>query len=353
MTSKNFTPPFRPGPITLDEMQRLNDAKMRAQSGEAISHAEMMRRAGDHPAPAAPGYFQFEGRAVRHAADAAGNPWFAAMDVVQAVDAVWNGSQNIQHVPAEWRGVISVMTPSGRQELIALSEHGVYFYLTRSDKPKALPLQKWIAGEVLPSIRRTGGYGNQEPAKPKTTLELLESAVAEIKARDAEIAQKNAALGAAERDNHRLETISGYQGVIIQKYEDALVGYSRISDTSASWSVTTVAALLGQPRNRFCNWLRAEKFTYPFETGRPGKPGWQPHANIRAEGLMVLRFHNGKPGYDDFDAGYGHPSARFTMKGILHLAARSDLPNPHNRDLRRARENIRLTGNPFDDGSDE
>jgi prophage antirepressor-like protein len=37
------------------------------------------------------------------------------------------------------------------------------FFLSRSDKPKALPLQKWIASELLPTIRKTGGY---IPTKP-------------------------------------------------------------------------------------------------------------------------------------------------------------------------------------------
>ena len=39
------------------------------------------------------------------------------------------------------------------------SEQGLYFFLGRSDKPTALPFQKWLAGDVLPSIRKTGGYG--------------------------------------------------------------------------------------------------------------------------------------------------------------------------------------------------
>ncbi|MBF0418391.1 MAG: hypothetical protein HQL86_09110 [Magnetococcales bacterium] len=42
------------------------------------------------------------------------------------------------------------------------SEQGLYFFLGRSDKPKALPFQKWLAGQVLPSICKTGQY--QHPA---------------------------------------------------------------------------------------------------------------------------------------------------------------------------------------------
>ena len=54
-------------------------------------------------------------------------------------------------------------TPGGTQNMWCLSEPGLYFFLNRSDKPKALPLQKWVAGEVLPSIRKTGGYSIPAP----------------------------------------------------------------------------------------------------------------------------------------------------------------------------------------------
>ena len=54
-------------------------------------------------------------------------------------------------------GAESVPTPTGNQELIIFSEQGLYFFLGRSDKPAALPMQKWVAGEVLPTIRKTGG----------------------------------------------------------------------------------------------------------------------------------------------------------------------------------------------------
>jgi hypothetical protein len=42
--------------------------------------------------------------------------------------------------------------------MLCLSEQGLYFFLSRSDKPAALPFQKWIAGEVIPAIRKTGTY---------------------------------------------------------------------------------------------------------------------------------------------------------------------------------------------------
>jgi prophage antirepressor-like protein len=42
-----------------------------------------------------------------------------------------------------------------------LTEQGLYFFLARSDKPQAIPMQRWVAGDVLPTIRKTGRY---EPA---------------------------------------------------------------------------------------------------------------------------------------------------------------------------------------------
>ena len=55
-------------------------------------------------------------------------------------------------------------TRGGKQKLLALSEQGLYFFLGRSDKPKALPFQMWLAGEVIPQIRKTGRY----ECKPET-----------------------------------------------------------------------------------------------------------------------------------------------------------------------------------------
>lgn len=101
-------------------------------------------------------------------------PWFVAKDVAEALDYTWTGTQRVNHVPEEWRGVTSVVTPSGEQDMAVLSEPGLYFFLGRSDKPKALPFQKWLAGEVLPAIRKTGTYSIQpaQPARPTSLGEV-------------------------------------------------------------------------------------------------------------------------------------------------------------------------------------
>ena len=79
----------------------------------------------------------------------------------QNVPAEWKGRKRIP-VPEEWKMVRSVLTTFGTKDTICLTEQGLYFFLGRSDKPAALPFQKWLAGEVLPSIRKHGAYMTQQ-----------------------------------------------------------------------------------------------------------------------------------------------------------------------------------------------
>ncbi|MDR3331099.1 MAG: hypothetical protein LBT08_00580 [Synergistaceae bacterium] len=63
--------------------------------------------------------------------------------------------------------------------MLVLFEQGVYFYLARCDKPTALPFQKKIAGEILPSIRKHGAHMTQQKieealANPDTIIELAQ-----------------------------------------------------------------------------------------------------------------------------------------------------------------------------------
>lgn len=101
--------------------------------------------------------FEFDGRAIRVITDDDGTLHFVAMDAAEALGYNWQ-SNVIAHVPADWKGVKRINTPGGMQSVSTLTEQGLYFFLGRSDKPKALPFQRWMAGDVLPSIRKTGAY---------------------------------------------------------------------------------------------------------------------------------------------------------------------------------------------------
>jgi prophage antirepressor-like protein len=102
-----------------------------------------------------------------------GESSFVAKDAAEIIGVNWQGAKTISHVPDIWRGVSSVDTPSGVQEMAVLTEQGLYFFLARSDKAAALPFQMFIAGEVLPQIRKTGSYTKT----PQTYIQALEALI--------------------------------------------------------------------------------------------------------------------------------------------------------------------------------
>ena len=69
-----------------------------------------------------------------------------------------NYSNYLDKVPSEWKGHKKVMTLGGEQKMVTLLEAGLYCLIARSNSPIAIPFQKWVYEEVLPSIRKTGSY---------------------------------------------------------------------------------------------------------------------------------------------------------------------------------------------------
>ena len=91
--------------------------------------------------------------------------------------------------------MVSSDKPTARpyQDVLCLTEQGLYFFLGRSDKPKALPYQMWIAGEVVPSIRKHGAYMTEQTLeKALTNPDFLIQLAQQLKSEQ----EKNKALSA-------------------------------------------------------------------------------------------------------------------------------------------------------------
>ena len=86
-----------------------------------------------------------------------GEPWFVAKDVCDIL-ALGNPRSSIALLDEDERGVHSMDTPSGKQEMGIISEAGLYSLILRSRKPEAKAFKRWVTHEVLPSIRKTGAY---------------------------------------------------------------------------------------------------------------------------------------------------------------------------------------------------
>ena len=125
-----------------------------------------------------------------------GEIWFVAKDIAQALEYSEAGSITtlFGKVPEIWKGSKPIATPGGVQEMLCLTEQGLYFFLGRSDKEKALPYQVWIAGDVVPSIRRTGYY-SVRPSNEDIELKRQEL---ETRNRELDIKQQELNLRKAE-----------------------------------------------------------------------------------------------------------------------------------------------------------
>jgi prophage antirepressor-like protein len=119
-------------------------------------HADCLKHAPtSQPDAVTPFVFPVTGAAVRVTAQD-GEPWFVAKDVC---DALGIGSGNLSRdLDADEQGVIHLMTPGGKQEIKIVNESGLYELVFKSRKPEAKAFKKWVKRDVLPAIRKDGGY---------------------------------------------------------------------------------------------------------------------------------------------------------------------------------------------------
>ena len=101
--------------------------------------------------------FNFHDETVRVLTDERDEPWFIAKDVC-AVLEIGNPSQALTNLDDDEKGITTTDTLGGPQKTVTVSESGFYRLVLRSRKPVAKEFQRWVTHEVLPQIRRTGGY---------------------------------------------------------------------------------------------------------------------------------------------------------------------------------------------------
>ncbi len=106
-------------------------------------------------------------------------PWFVAGDVCAVLD-IGRVHDAVRGLDEDERGTDTIRTPGGDQRVSVINEAGLYSLILRSRKPEAKAFKRWITHEVLPTIRRTGGYQVQaQPAIPRTLSEALRLAADE------------------------------------------------------------------------------------------------------------------------------------------------------------------------------
>nr|DAO66801.1 MAG TPA: repressor domain protein [Caudoviricetes sp.] len=126
-------------------------------------------------------------------------PWFVAADVCRALE-LGNPSQAISRLDDDEVTLTTNEGHSGKlggpQKMNIVSEAGLYSLILKSRKPEAKRFKRWITHEVIPTIRKTGGYVNDESTFIATYLPFADEGTKALFAQT---------LGALRSANQKIE----------------------------------------------------------------------------------------------------------------------------------------------------
>lgn len=172
--------------------------------------------------------------------DREGDVWFVGKDVATALGYSNTNDALSRHVDPEdkYKGEgVAFPDPHGTlQYPTIINESGLYSLVLSSKLPTAKQFKRWITKEVIPSIRKTGGYF----ATPKTYIEALR------------------ALADAEEEKERLALEN-------EEMKPKAEFYDTVAESSTTFEVGVVAKILnfGIGRNKLFKFLRNEGILNP------------------------------------------------------------------------------------------
>lgn len=203
--------------------------------------------------------FRFDDMPVR-IEDRDGAPWFVLADICRVL-GIANVADAAARLDADERDEVGLADAIGReQQTTVVNESGLYRLVLRSRKAAARRFSKWVTGEVLPTIRRTGGYGL--PPAPNLDDNATLRALLLGKLDQVEAAQAEAAA--------------------LQSKATAL---DRLADTGGALCVSDAAKTLGVQPKRLFHWLMANDWIYRRGVGGP----YTIYQSRLDAGLMVRR----------------------------------------------------------------
>lgn len=115
-----------------------------------------------------------------------GEPWWVLADVCKILEIKNIGDTSARldedEIGKTYVGVQTGIKADGNpaiqnREVYIINESGLYNVIIRSDKPKAKPFRKWITSEVIPSIRKTGGYSIPQMSQSELILKIAQNNV--------------------------------------------------------------------------------------------------------------------------------------------------------------------------------
>ena len=206
-----------------------------------------------------------------------GDPLFCATDITTIL-GYKNGRKAISD-NCNPKGVTQSDTPTsgGVQQMTYITESNLYRLILRSRIPDAEKVQNWVCEEILPSIRRDGGYIATKPDDSPEII-LARAVLVANKAIDS-LNAKNRLLEACNQDNVRK----------LQAQEPKVLFADSVATSSKSILIGELAKIITQNgytigQNRLFNWLRTNGYL-----GTSGERYNIPHQKYIEQGLFELK----------------------------------------------------------------
>lgn len=192
-----------------------------------------------------------------------GEPWFVAADVCKALE-LGNPSMTVERLDDDEKGISTIDTLGGKQRMAIINEPGLYSLVITSRKPEAKAFKRWITHEVIPAIRKYGGY------MTKSLLEqVLENPnlIYEFARRMLEEQQKNERL---RQELDRAKPKADY--------------YDAFIHPESCTNIRATAKELKVPEKMFTAFLIRKRYLYRAPSG-----GLMPYAKAADDGLFFVK----------------------------------------------------------------
>ena len=168
-----------------------------------------------------------------------GEPYFVAKDIAIALGYSNPRKAIIDHVDEEDKGVTKCDTLGGAQEITIINESGLYSLILSSKLPSAKEFKRWITSDVLPKIRKTGGYINNDdlfintylPFADDTTKLLFKSTLQVINNQNKLIEEQKPLVTFANTVANSSDTIDMGEMAKLCSKEGLKIGRNRLFET--------------------------------------------------------------------------------------------------------------------------
>lgn len=187
-------------------------------------------------------------------AGTADKPMFCLADICKVLDLQPGATKN--RLGEKGISLINTPTAGGYQQLLYVNEQNLYKVIMRSNKPQAEPFQDWVCGEVLPAIRKTGGY--IAGAEQMTDEEIMASALVIAQRTIEQRTKENREL---RKENCRLENENMQLLLENQELRDDKNYLDVIMHSNRSLNVTQIAQDYGMSAkalNKLLNRMRIQ-----------------------------------------------------------------------------------------------